>query len=125
VGIIPTLAPYLLHCSYSGLEKKYPDVKLLVNEITRRTSSPAAGGEDRCGYTGDAVQEKGIREHVLFYEELVAYVSRKTDAFKKTYVLAKDIDPDKLWLLEEGHCFRSQIVNALRIAQGERGKRSF
>jgi LysR family hydrogen peroxide-inducible transcriptional activator len=61
------------------------------------------------------LQHKGIKEHVLFYEELMVYVSRKNALYKKQYVLAKDIDPDKLWLLEEGHCFRSQIENLCEL----------
>ena len=61
------------------------------------------------------LQETGINEDPLFYEELVAYVSKANAAYKKNYVLAADIDPDKLWLLEEGHCFRSQIVNLCEL----------
>jgi LysR family hydrogen peroxide-inducible transcriptional activator len=61
------------------------------------------------------LQEKGIKEHVLFYEELLAYVSKKNSAYQKTYVLPQDIDPNKLWLMEEGHCFRSQIVNLCEL----------
>jgi LysR family hydrogen peroxide-inducible transcriptional activator len=45
----------------------------------------------------------------------LVYASKKNGAFKKNYVLAQDIDPQKLWLLEEGHCFRSQIVNLCEL----------
>ncbi len=124
VGIIPTLAPYLLPLFIQRFGKKYPAVKLMVNEITTENIiTRLREGRIDVGILVTPLQEKGIKEHVLFYEELVAYVSRKTDAYKKTYVLAKDIDPDKLWLLEEGHCFRSQIVNLceLRKASVESG----
>ncbi|HSC37043.1 MAG TPA: LysR substrate-binding domain-containing protein, partial [Chitinophagaceae bacterium] len=122
VGIIPTLAPYLLPLFIQRFGKKYPAVKLHVNEITTENIiSRLREGRIDVGILVTPLQEKGIREHVLFYEEMVAYVSRNTDAYKKSYVLAKDIDPDKLWLLEEGHCFRSQIVNLceLRKASAE------
>ncbi|MCW3088163.1 MAG: transcriptional regulator, LysR family, partial [Sediminibacterium sp.] len=66
------------------------------------------------------LQEKGIKEHALFYEELMAYVSKKNAAYKKTYMLPQDIDPHKLWLLEEGHCFRSQIVNLCELRKASR-----
>ena len=39
---------------------------------------------------------------------------------KKTYMLPQDIDPNKLWLLEEGHCFRSQIVNLCELKKASR-----
>ena len=71
------------------------------------------------------LQENGIREQVLFYEELLVYVSRKNAAYKKTYMLAQDIDPAKLWLLEEGHCFRSQIVRLCELAKGQQGRQPF
>src|SRR5690606_5150625 len=66
------------------------------------------------------LQESGIREHVLFYEELMAYVSQRHAAYEKSYVLPQDINPDKLWLLEEGHCFRSQIVNLCELKKMSR-----
>lgn len=69
--------------------------------------------------------QKGIREELLFYEELVAYVSEKNGAFKKQYVLAKDIDPNKLWLLEEGHCFRSQVINLCELFRATRQESHF
>lgn len=52
---------------------------------------------------------------LLFYEELFVYVSKKNSLVDKKYVLANEIDPNKLWLLEEGHCFRSQILNLCEL----------
>jgi LysR family hydrogen peroxide-inducible transcriptional activator len=46
---------------------------------------------------------------------LLVYVSKKNATYKKHYILAQDIDPNKLWLMEEGHCFRSQIVNLCEL----------
>jgi LysR family hydrogen peroxide-inducible transcriptional activator len=71
------------------------------------------------------LNEKGLKEHVLFYEELVAYVSKKNAVFNKSYVLPQDIDPHKLWLLEEGHCFRSQILNLCELRKASREKSHF
>ncbi|MBS1653576.1 MAG: hydrogen peroxide-inducible genes activator, partial [Bacteroidetes bacterium] len=50
----------------------------------------------------------------------MVYVSKKNEAFKKQYVLAQDIDPNKLWLLEEGHCFRSQIMNLCELQKASK-----
>ncbi|HCT22530.1 MAG TPA: DNA-binding transcriptional regulator OxyR, partial [Chitinophagaceae bacterium] len=62
-----------------------------------------------CGLVVTPLKDAAIKESVLFYEELFVYVSRKNALYDKRYVLPSEIDPDKLWLLEEGHCFRSQI----------------
>ena len=55
----------------------------------------------------------------------MVYVSKKNAAYKKTYMLPQDIDPNKLWLLEEGHCFRSQIVNLCELRKASRDASRF
>lgn len=116
IGIIPTLAPYLLPLFVQRFNKKYPGIKLVVQEmLTEFLVARLREGRLDAGLLVTPLQEKGIRESVLFYEELLAYVSRKNAAYKKTYVLPQDIDPGKLWLMEEGHCFRSQIMNLCEL----------
>ena len=55
----------------------------------------------------------------------MAYVSKKNAAYKKTYVLADDIDLKELWLLEEGHCFRSQIINLCELKKQTKEQSNF
>jgi len=121
IGIIPTLAPYLLPLFIQSFTEKYPQIKLVVGEMTTDTVvARLREGRIDVGILVTPLQESGIREHVLFYEELLVYVSRKNAAYKKTYMLAQDIDPNKLWLLEEGHCFRSQIVRLCELRKASR-----
>lgn len=126
IGIIPTLAPYLLPLFVQQFTRKYPLVKLVVNEMmTDVIVSRLREGRIDMGILVTPLQESGIREYVLFYEELMAYVSKNNAAYKKTYVLPQDINPDKLWLLEEGHCFRSQIVNLCELKKASRSTSHF
>jgi LysR family hydrogen peroxide-inducible transcriptional activator len=121
IGIIPTLAPYLLPLFVQGFTTKYPQIKLVVNELTTESVvSRLREGRIDVGILVTPLQEIGIREQVLFYEELLVYVSPKNAAYKKTYMLAQDIDPSKLWLLEEGHCFRSQIVRLCELRKASK-----
>ncbi len=121
IGIIPTLAPYLLPLFVQSFTTKYPQIKLVVNELTTESAvSRLREGRIDVGILVTPLQEIGIREQVLFYEELLVYVSRKNAAYKKTYMLAQDIDPNKLWLLEEGHCFRSQIVRLCELRKASK-----
>ena len=121
IGIIPTLAPYLLPLFVQRFTKKYSQIKLIVQEMTTGSLVPRLkSGEIDVGILVTPLQEKGMREHILFYEELLAYTSDQNKAFKKHYLLARDIDPNKLWLLEEGHCFRSQIVNLCELFKASR-----
>lgn len=116
IGIIPTLAPYLLPLFIPSFTKKYPGIKLMVNELTTDIIlSRLREGRIDAGIMVTPLNENGMKEDVLFYEEMMAYISPKNAAFKKTYVLPQDIDPNKLWLLEEGHCFRTQIANLCQL----------
>jgi LysR family hydrogen peroxide-inducible transcriptional activator len=121
IGIIPTLAPYLLPLFVQSFLRKYPKVKLVVYEKT--TEALLEGLRDSsldAGILVTPLNEKGVREEVLFYEELLVYVSENNGLYHKTYVLAKEIDPNKLWLLEEGHCFRSQMINLCELFKASR-----
>jgi LysR family hydrogen peroxide-inducible transcriptional activator len=121
IGIIPTLAPYLLPLFIQPFIKKYPGVKLIVNEMmTELIISRLREGKIDAGILVTPLQETGIREHILFYEEMMAYVSKNNEVYEKTYLLPQDIDPNKLWLLEEGHCFRSQIANLCELKKMSR-----
>jgi LysR family transcriptional regulator, hydrogen peroxide-inducible genes activator len=121
IGIIPTLAPYLLPLFIQPFTKKYPAVKLIINEMmTELIISRLREGKIDAGILVTPLQETGIQEYVLFYEEMMAYVSKNNAVYEKTYVLAQDIDPNKLWLLEEGHCFRSQIVNLCELRKSSK-----
>jgi LysR family hydrogen peroxide-inducible transcriptional activator len=121
IGIIPTLAPYLLPLFAQQFTQKYPRVKLIVHEMmTDLIISRLREGSIDTGILVTPLQEYGIKEDVLFYEELIVYVSKTNVDFKKNYILAQDIDPNKLWLLEEGHCFRSQIMNLCELQKASK-----
>ena len=121
LGIIPTLAPYLLPLFIQNFSTKYDRVKLVISEMTTGMVVHALrDGSIDAGILVTPLQQKSITEHVLFYEELMVYVSKNNALYKKDYVLARDIDPNKLWLLEEGHCFRSQIENLCELRKMSR-----
>ena len=126
IGIIPTLAPYLLPLFLQPFLKKYPDVTIKVKEMTTDIIvEKLKTGRIDAGLLVTPLLEPSITEYPLFYEELVAYVSKKNAAYKKTYVLADDIDLKELWLLEEGHCFRSQIINLCELKKQTKEKSNF
>ena len=126
IGIIPTLAPYLLPLFLQPFLKKYSDITIKVKEMTTDVVvEKLKTGRIDAGLLVTPLQEASIKEYPLFYEELVAYVSKKNAAYKKTYVLADDIDLKELWLLEEGHCFRSQIINLCELKKQTKEQSNF
>lgn len=116
IGIIPTLAPYLLPPLYKSMREKYPKLNLVLKElITEEVILELKNNRLDCSIVVTPLKDPSIKEDVLFYEELFVYASKKNALSEKKYVLANEIDPSQLWLLEEGHCFRSQILNLCEL----------
>ncbi|MEO0473114.1 MAG: LysR substrate-binding domain-containing protein, partial [Bacteroidota bacterium] len=113
VGIIPTLAPYLLPLFINPFLDKYPSIRLRVAEYTTETLlEKLRTGELDVGILVTPLEVNFVREIPLFYEAFMVYASHQ---YKKEYLMVEDINPDELWLLEEGHCFRSQIMNLCEL----------
>lgn len=116
IGIIPTLAPFLLPSIFKNVREKFPQVNLIVKEIiTEDVVHELKNNRLDCGIVVTPLRDSSINEDILFYEELFVYVSKKNALIDKKYVLPSEIDPNQLWLLEEGHCFRSQILNLCEL----------
>lgn len=113
LGIIPTLAPYLLPRLLPDLLQSHPDLQLKIAELTtKQLIKQLRYRQLDIGILVTPLQDDTLREIPLFYESFLVYT---THPFAKTYLLPEDINPDELWLLEEGHCFRSQIVNLCEL----------
>lgn len=116
VGIIPTLAPYLLPLFLKSLMEKYSMLKVKIRElITEDVISKLKRGEIDIGLMATPINEPALKEIPVFYEEFFAYTADEEPIARKRYVLPKDIDLSKLWILEEGHCFRDQIFNLCEL----------
>jgi LysR family transcriptional regulator, hydrogen peroxide-inducible genes activator len=116
IGVIPTLAPYLLPLFLLEFIKKYPAVSLNVSELTTdKIIRRLKNGMLDIGILATPLSQKELQETFLFNEEFVAYVSKKEKIFAKKYLLPADIDVNKMWLLEEGHCLRSQTINLCEL----------
>lgn len=126
IGIIPTLAPYLLPLFLKQFMQSYPLVKLNINEYTTDViMHKLKTGDIDAGILATPLHDSAISEHVLFYEKYFLYVNQKEKGFNKQYVLPKEIDVNRLWLLEEGHCMRSQILNFCTLKSKKKPKSIF
>ena len=112
IGIIPTLAPYLLPQFLQAFIKQYPQVRLSIHELTTENIvRQLKNGSLDAGIMATPLNTAELKEEFLFNEEFVAYVSRKEKLFNKKYLLPDDINVHSMWLLEEGHCLRNQVMN--------------
>ena len=112
IGIIPTMAPYLMPKVISAFMDKYPDVQLVIWEyMTDQIIHELKNGLLDCGILSTPLEDKSLLEIPLFYESFVAYLSKSSPLINKKNLQASDINLDDLWLLNEGHCMRNQILN--------------
>ncbi|MEZ4902657.1 MAG: LysR substrate-binding domain-containing protein [Spirosomataceae bacterium] len=126
IGIIPTLAPYLLPLFLENFIQKYPQVKLKVRELTTENLvSKLHKDLIDVGIVVTPLQDERLFEQPLFYEEFVGYVSKSEAAYQKEYILSEDIDLNRLWLLEEGHCIRGQMLNICNLRKQSTNIRNF
>lgn len=116
LGIIPTLAPYLLPLFLKEFGQAYPQVKLIISEhTTNAITELLKAAKLDAAILATPLSDASIHEQPLFYEKYFLYVSAKEKGFDKQYVLPKHIDINRLWLLEEGHCMRAQILNLCEL----------
>jgi LysR family hydrogen peroxide-inducible transcriptional activator len=116
IAIIPTLAPYLLPLFLPPFVEKYPKLRVKISElVTHDIIDALKNGDTDIGLLATPLHDPKLIEHPVFYEEFFAYTSADEKISKKKYLLPKDIDLSKLWLLEEGHCFRNQVFNLCEL----------
>ncbi len=109
VGIIPTLAPFLLPLFLDNLVSKYPKVTFDINEITTyEIIKRLKLRELDVGILSLPINDKELKEKSLFQEDFLVYDAREQTPSNQKYKI-QDIDIHRLWLLEESHCLSSQI----------------
>jgi len=112
IGIIPTVAPYLLPLFLDRLLKNYPGLtvtldELQTDEIIRKLEHHLLD----IGIVAGPIAHPRLTESTLYYEPFVGYISRSHALFSRQHIQTSDLSLDGLWLLKEGHCFRDQILN--------------
>lgn len=116
LGILPTIAPYLLPRFFEQMVKKYPKLDVTVTEMkTPDIKRALLTGEIDAGILAELPDMEAYTHTHLFYEEFFAYVSRNDSLFEKKVIKSSDLSGELLWLLDEGHCFRDQMVKFCSI----------
>lgn len=117
LAIIPTISPYLLpKLMQVHRDNKY-DIRIVISELTtdqilRGLANDTIDG----GILATPLNEPGITEHPIYYEQFLAYVSPQEKAlYAKTSLEESDLTAAKLWLLDEVHCFRTQILHLCNL----------
>jgi LysR family hydrogen peroxide-inducible transcriptional activator len=116
VGILPTIAPYLLPRFFPQLMSKYKTLDIQVAEMrTKDIKQALIEGKLDAGILAQIDGLEEFNQEPLFYEQYFAYVSKESNLFGNNVVRTSDLTSEQLWLLDEGHCFRDQMLRFCQL----------
>lgn len=111
LGVIPTIAPYLLHKFIPTFVRNYPKVELEISEMVTSDIVEALK-HDRldAALVASGTCGEGIQEQELFNDRFYAYVSPENPLYERQNIRIEDIDLRDLVILSSGNCMRDQII---------------
>ena len=125
LGIIPTIMPTLLPMFLNNFIKKYPKIKLIIEELnTDEIITRLKNGYLDAAIAATPLEDEKIKEIVLYYEPFVAYIPENFAISEKKEIEISDLNIDDILLLQDGHCFRDGILNLCK-SQNVTSKNSF
>ncbi len=111
IGIIPTVAPYLLPLFLGDFASALPKVNLSIREITTREIIDALDRDEiDVGILATPLDIPTLDERPLYYEPFQVYTSADHPLARLKSVTEDQLTSNGIWLLSEGHCFRTQVV---------------
>jgi len=111
VGIIPTLAPYVLPPVLPELRHRYPDLRLeLIESQTRTLLSELRRGALDVLLLALPLDKSDLETLPLFEDHFLLAVPADDPLPERSRVCTRDVDARRLILLEEGHCLRDQAL---------------
>lgn len=127
IGVIPTLAPYLLPLFINQLNTYYSDLRIRIKEaLTEEIISALRAGELDGGIISTPIQSTTSFTTIpLFYEPFKLFVSSNHPLFAKAKIKVEEINPNDIWLLKEGNCFRDQVNNICEIKEERQERELF
>ena len=116
IAAIPTVAPYLFPLILNTLSANYPKVNFHIHEITTEAIvQNVLQGDIDMGIISTPIDQKGLLEYPLYTEDFLLLDCGIQSGGSQYKV--SDIDLDRLWLLEEGHCLRNQVGRICELRQ--------
>ena len=112
LGVIPTLSPTVLPLFLGRFADAYPRVELVVEELkTEDVIARLRGDALDAGLVATPLGIAGLREEALGVEPMLAYLPPGDPLLRKKNVTQAALSERELWIMPEGHCFRSQVLS--------------
>lgn len=126
IGILPTIAPYLLPRFFTKMEKENPATDFQILEMkTAEITKAMQHGEIDAAIAVRLDELDIFNQTTLFYEQFIAYVAKNDALFANKNIKTSDLSNEFLWLLDEGHCFRDQLVKFCNLKSATKSKSKY
>ncbi len=120
IGVIPTIAPYLLPRLLPVCEELYPELELVIKELqTEQILDALNGDEIDVGLLATPTKIPKMFEFPLYYEPFYVLCQKKHEYAHLKKIKYQTLGLDDIWLLEEGHCLRNQVLDLCSIKKGK------
>jgi LysR family hydrogen peroxide-inducible transcriptional activator len=111
VGVLPTIAPYLLPGMVAAFTAKYPGVEIVVQEdTTAQLLKLALAYEIDFALASQPIGDERLEVRKLFTEELLLALPSGHPLTRKRTVTASDLEGERLIVMKEGHCLGDQVL---------------
>ena len=126
VAVLPTIAPYLIPRFLPQLMNEYPELDIRVTEMkTEDIHKALKHGDIDAGIVAQVEGQEGFNSDHLYFEKFFVYVSKGDTLFNNKAIRTVDLTGEYLWLLDEGHCFREQLVKFCHLKSAAKSKKAY
>ncbi len=118
IAVIPTLAPYWIPLFIDEFSKAYPKVQLRIDEMqTNHILKVLESDEIDAALLVTPLDQKTLFEDPIFYEPFYLWVRKDHELASRARVAEGELDGSEIWLLNEGHCFRNQMLHICSLSK--------
>jgi LysR family hydrogen peroxide-inducible transcriptional activator len=111
IGVLPTIAPYLLPETIGVFARKYPGVEIVVQEdTTAQLLKQLTACEIDFAFASNPIQDSRFETKELFTEELLLALPPGHPLTRKRAVPAAALEGERLIVMREGHCLGDQVL---------------
>ena len=116
MAVLPTIAPYLIPRFFPLIAQRFPQLDLRITEMrTADIRRAMAKGEIDAAILARVEDLDQFQVETLFYEQYFVYVSPENSLKNLSTIRTADLRDASLWLLDEGHCFRDQLIKFCQL----------
>lgn len=118
LGVIPTISPFVVPLFVDEFCKNNRQVQLTIDEFkTEEIISELKSGKLDCGLLATPLNERELTEVPLYYEPFKLYMRSDRGSADNKEVNLRSLSKENVWLLQDGHCLRQQVINFCASAE--------